>query len=106
MRIEFDLNVKRIDVSIHASVMDAKVPKSTLSLRVSFNPRIRDGCEIRLDGISASLFCFNPRIRDGCEANWQSGAITFAVSIHASVMDAKRYNRHYWSIGEFQSTHP
>ena len=37
----------------------------------------------------ASIFCFNPRIRDGCEEPEQAKEAAKAVSIHASVMDAK-----------------
>ena len=98
-------------VSIHAPVMDA-ISDHFLSnnLKLSFNPRARDGRDVSLvmvlyliasfnprarDGRdnaavanTISCGCFNPRARDGRDAFIAHPHIASVVSIHAPVMDA------------------
>ena len=55
-------------VSIHASVKDATtfchIP---CCIQISFNPRIRKGCDVAATTKSGTPASFNPRIRKGCD---------------------------------------
>ena len=97
--------------------MDAKKRyKSTYYGRYCFNPRARDGRELRTGGGMMQLFSFNPRARDGREVELLVALGAYSgfnprardgresqerrpcqslwVSIHAPVMDAKRFRIH------------
>ena len=76
-------------VSIHAPVMDAKIRLVTSLAFSCFNPRARDGREVRTLECRTLLLGFNPRARDGREAAALGLTVAVDVSIHAPVMDAK-----------------
>ena len=81
-------------VSIHAPVMDAKRHvKTSITQKLSFNPRARDGREIRHTFMVAFKFSFNPRARDGRETFSYYNSKSLSVSIHAPVMDANCQSR-------------
>ena len=65
-------------VSIHAPVMGAKVKLRAVDCIGGFNPRTRDGCEMR----TASIFFY------------------YIVSIHAPVMGANLGGRNRWGTLE------
>ena len=94
-------------VSIHASVKDATSDlDSMISFILSFNPRIRKGCDNascvhQLDSLS-----FNPRIRKGCDGELRKCFTGRVVSIHASVKDATSDRLPGARLSKFQSTHP
>ena len=50
--------------------------------------------------------CFNPRARDGREFHFLDNFKRSYVSIHAPVMDAKRFGLQRKTITWFQSTRP
>ena len=55
-------------VSIHASVKDATDDFfHNKSIFLSFNPRIRKGCDDRIGCRVQGYLSFNPRIRKGCD---------------------------------------
>ena len=55
---------------------------------LSFNPRTRDGCDLKDTIFNWLLLSFNPRTRDGCDYARPKGISVVDVSIHAPVMGA------------------
>ena len=69
-----------------------------------FNPRARDGREIREAKNIPYKGSFNPRARDGREGYFIQAEIARLVSIHAPVMDANLCSRRI-AIGGYVSIH-
>ena len=92
-------------VSIHASVMDAKNTQQQLLLGISFNPRIRDGCEAGM-AIPSQIAKFQSTHPWWMRTTHWKRLSCSNVSIHASVMDAKYLQAIFDTACKFQSTHP
>ena len=95
-------------VSIHAPVMGAKYSASVLPtpMMVSIHAPVM-GANATLVSVKTGRFGFNPRTRNGCEIRaCRLCPILVAVSIHAPVMGAKPSPINSNSSGGFQSTHP
>ena len=76
------------NVSIHASARDATAIPVCISMRMSFNPRVREGRDcfrVRCQALPAG---FNPRVREGRDDMERYSLAVFCVSIHASARDA------------------
>ena len=70
--------------------MDANITAANKADADSFNPRIRDGCELNYSIHKSTLtVSIHAAVMDANKAT-VSAAVIFSVSIHASVMDANR----------------
>ena len=75
-------------ISIHASVKEAtKVDKKCHSFR-HFNPRLREGGDVKYVLSSWLDIYFNPRLREGGDGYWYILDEQDLISIHASVKEA------------------
>ena len=76
-------------VSIHASVKDAtkKTYNKWITTDVSIHASVKDATDIKTT-LNDLFVSFNPRIRKGCDSTFNSGGTLRPVSIHASVKDA------------------
>ncbi len=78
-------------VSIHAPARGAtRLVSSTATWRC-FNPRTREGCDIRCGIDPKQLNCFNPRTREGCDLERTSLIQRIGVSIHAPARGATAF---------------
>ena len=95
-----------------------------------FNPRTREGCDIKRRGVNPFSYDFNPRTREGCDREhhrllhvvhvisihapvkgatfWLHDPYTAQrISIHAPVKGATGQCQHFaMGYSRFQSTHP
>ena len=78
-------------ISIHASAREATASGKYLSSKANFNPRLREGGDVRKAFLSSGGYDFNPRLREGGDTE---NAILYYmedISIHASAREATSY---------------
>ncbi len=76
-------------VSIHAPVKGAtSLLPDNCNKDTGFNPRAREGRDLRTMSRSPSIICFNPRAREGRDVGNVENSYEIKVSIHAPVKGA------------------
>ncbi len=73
---------------------------------LGFNPRPREGGDLRYDQAEITEACFNPRPREGGDKKDGIQVIPVSVSIHAPVRGATLWRSPVHDSWQFQSTPP
>ena len=79
-------------ISIHAPVKGAtSSTNGDRRLVHNFNPRTREGCDVKATESNAEINDFNPRTREGCDHQARLHPFNdVVISIHAPVKGATR----------------